>query len=120
MAQKSKYLFIASMDVDPEKEDLFNEVYDTEHCPAVAKVPGVGAIARGVKESFTLVIGGETRTVVVESEPKFHAMYEIDGPELLSSPGWAEAVELGRWPGEVRPYTKNRRHTLLRITYRAN
>ena len=27
----SKYLFVASMDVDPDKEDLFNEVYDTEH-----------------------------------------------------------------------------------------
>ena len=26
----SKYLFVASMDVDPDKEDLFNEVYDTE------------------------------------------------------------------------------------------
>ena len=25
------YLFIASMDVDTDKLDLFNEVYDTEH-----------------------------------------------------------------------------------------
>jgi hypothetical protein len=25
----TKYLFVASMDVDPDKEDLFNEVYDT-------------------------------------------------------------------------------------------
>ena len=29
----TRYVFIASMDVDPEKEDLFNEVYDTEHAP---------------------------------------------------------------------------------------
>ena len=27
MAAKAKYLFIASMDVDPDKEALFNEVY---------------------------------------------------------------------------------------------
>ncbi len=27
MAQKSKYLFIASMDVDPEKEDLLGKVW---------------------------------------------------------------------------------------------
>ena len=46
MAQKSKYLFIASMDVDPEKRDLFNEVYDIEHCPELSKVPGVGPITR--------------------------------------------------------------------------
>jgi hypothetical protein len=33
MPIKSKYLFVASMDVDPDKETLFNEVYDTEHVP---------------------------------------------------------------------------------------
>ena len=34
------YLFIASMDVDADKEALFNEVYDTEHIPLILKVPG--------------------------------------------------------------------------------
>ena len=33
MTKKSKYLFIASMDVESEQEDLFNEVYDKEHVP---------------------------------------------------------------------------------------
>ena len=44
MAPKSKYLFIASMDVDPSKESLFNDVYNTEHCPELSKVAGVGDI----------------------------------------------------------------------------
>ena len=39
MAQRSKYLFIASMDVDPERDALFNEVYNTEHCPLLSQVP---------------------------------------------------------------------------------
>ena len=30
MAPKSKYLFIASMDVNPSKVSLFNDVYNTE------------------------------------------------------------------------------------------
>ena len=34
MPFKAKYIFVASMDVDPNKEDLFNEVYDTEHVPS--------------------------------------------------------------------------------------
>ena len=34
MAFKSRYLFVASMDVDPDKKALFNEVYDTEHVPS--------------------------------------------------------------------------------------
>ena len=38
MAIKTHYLFIASMDVDPDKEDLFNEVYDTEHIPNLYEV----------------------------------------------------------------------------------
>ena len=33
MPLQSRYLFIASMDVDPRQQSLFNEVYNTEHCP---------------------------------------------------------------------------------------
>jgi hypothetical protein len=29
---------------------------------------------------------------------------------VLVTPQWAAAVEKGRWPAQVRPYTKNRRH----------
>ena len=40
------WIFTASMDVDPDKEALFNEVYDTEHVPYLRKVPGVVAATR--------------------------------------------------------------------------
>ena len=30
---QSKYIFIVSMNVKPEFENLFNEVYDKEHIP---------------------------------------------------------------------------------------
>jgi hypothetical protein len=43
MTINSKYIFVASMDVDPDKEALFNEVYDIEHIPNLLKVPGVHA-----------------------------------------------------------------------------
>ena len=117
MAQQSKYLFIASMDVEPEKVDLFNDVYNTEHCPELSTVPGVGRITRLEKQGFSVTIGGETRTVVLESEPTFHAMYELDSPDVLTSAEWADAVERGRWSDQVRPHTKNRRHVLLKLTY---
>ena len=48
MPIKSKYLFVVSMDVDPDKEALFNEVYDTEHVPNLLQVPGFHAAARMV------------------------------------------------------------------------
>ena len=46
MAIETHYLFTASMDVDPDKEDLFNEVYDTEHIPNLYKVPGLISVTR--------------------------------------------------------------------------
>ena len=107
------YVFIASMDVDPDKEDLFNEVYDTEHVPSILKVPGVRGATRYTAEPLEVRIGGERKRIEPEG-PRYSAFYEIDGPEVLSSPEWEAAVEAGRWPGEVRPYTRNRRHELRR------
>lgn len=112
----SRYLFIASMDVDADKEDLFNEVYDTEHVPTLLQVPGVFAVTRLKAEPFAVRIGGELRQVEpAEGDPTYHAYYEIESPEVLTSEAWAEAVEKGRWPEQVRPYTKNRKHSLMRI-----
>ncbi len=115
----TKYLFIASMDVEPDKEALFNEVYDEEHVPNLMKVPGVISVTRLKAEPLTLSIGGERRTVVADGEPAYTAIYEIEGPEVLVSTEWAEAVELGRWPEQVRPYTKNRRHVLRKVMDRS-
>jgi hypothetical protein len=114
MPIKSKYLFVASMDVDPAKEALFNEVYDTEHVPNLLKVPGVQAVARMEGEPFAINIGEEKKRVIHDG-PRHSALYEIDGPDVLVSPEWAKAVEAGRWPAEVRPFTRNRRHALYRL-----
>jgi len=102
------------MDVEADKDALFNEVYDKEHVPLLLKVPGVVAVARFKKQEVTLVIGGERKTIVVENEPTYNALYEIEGPEVLVSDAWAKAVDHGRWPGQVRPFTKNRRHVLYK------
>ena len=114
MPIKARYVFVASMDVDAEKEALFNEVYDTEHVPNLLKVPGVHAVSRIQGEPFAFSIAGERKSVAHDG-PRYSAIYEIDGPEVLVSAGWAEAVEAGRWPGEVRPYTRNRRHALYKV-----
>ena len=114
MPIQSKYLFVVSMDVDPGKEALFNEVYDTEHVPNLLKVPGVYAAARMAAEPFTLNIGGEEKRIAQDG-PHYTAIYEIDGPHVLVSREWAQASEAGRWPGEVRPHTRNRRHALYKL-----
>jgi hypothetical protein len=112
MPIQSRYLFTAAMDVTPDKEALFHEVYDQEHIPLLLAVPGVLSVARLRLEPLTMVIGGERKAIVVDGEPKFSAIYELESPEVLTSDAWAKAVDQGRWPGQVRPHTSNRRHTL--------
>jgi hypothetical protein len=111
----TKYAFIVSMDVAPEKEALFNEVYDKEHVPELLKVPGVRAVTRLKTEKAAVSIGGEKKPVTGEGAPNYTAIYEIDSPDVLTSPQWAEAVERGRWPKEVRPYTTNRHHVMRKV-----
>jgi len=114
MALSAPYVFTASMDVQADKEALFHEVYDREHVPSLLTVPGVISVARFKLEPLTMSIGGELKTIVIDNEPRFGAVYEIESPEVLTSDAWAKAVEQGRWPAQVRPYTRNRRHVLHR------
>jgi hypothetical protein len=102
------------MDVAPDKEALFNEVYDQEHIPNLMKVPGVLAVTRVKAQPFTLNIAGAPKDVPV-ADAAYTAIYELESPEVLASEAWGEAVEAGRWPGEVRPFTTNRRHVLAKV-----
>ena len=115
MPIEGNYLFIAAMDVEAEREALFNEVYETEHVPLISKVPGVLSVARFQRQDFSLIMGGERRTIHLESEPRYSAVYGLESPEVLVSDAFAEAVDAGRWPEQVRPYTKNRRHNLIKL-----
>ena len=116
-ALQSKYLFIASMDIAPEREALFNEVYNTEHCPLLNQTPGVSGVTRYETQRLLMAMGGQVQEIAIPGTPKHHAVYQLDSPEVLTSPEWAQAVDAGRWPEQVRPYTTNRRHVLLKLTY---
>src|SRR2546428_12844285 len=110
MPIQTRYLFSAAMSVRPDKEALFNEVYDKEHVPSLLGVRGVIAVARFKSEPVTMMIGGERKTIVIESEPAYKALYEVESPTVLTSDAWAKADEGGRWAEHVRPHTTNRRH----------
>ena len=115
MSTPAQYLFIASMDVNHDKLIIFNEVYDNEHVPMLKKVPGVVDIYRLSLEPLKLSMGGSIQEIVAEGEPNFAAYYWIQSPDVLTSSAWGNAIEEGRWPEYVRPYTKNRRHVLRKI-----
>jgi hypothetical protein len=115
MPVTAKYLFIVSMDVSPEKEALFNEVYDQEHVPNLLRVPGVRGATRLCTAPASVNIGGATMPLTGEGHPRYMAIYEIDSPDVLMSAAWAAAGEHGRWPTEVRPYTTNRQHVVRKV-----
>jgi hypothetical protein len=52
---------------------------------------------------------------VPAASPRYTAIYELESPDVLVSDAWARAVEAGRWPEEVRPFTTNRRFVLSRV-----
>lgn len=110
----ANYVLSASMDVAPEAEATFNDVYDTEHVPSLGLVPGVLSVVRFERTELRMSIGGEVVAVPPGEAPRYTAFYEVASPEVLISPEWADAIERGRWPKEVRPHTRNRRHVLLR------
>jgi hypothetical protein len=110
----ARYVFMVSMDVAPEKEELFNEVYDKEHIPNLLVVPGVLSVTRVKSVPFAVSIGGGRKEMPAAS-PCYTAIYELESPDVLVSDAWKRAVEEGRWPGEVRPFTTNRRHVLAKV-----
>ncbi len=115
MPVTTKYVFMVSMDVAPEKEALFNDIYDREHVPNLLKVPGVRSVTRLRTEPASFSIGGQTKRLTGEAAPTYMAIYEIDSPEVLTSAAWVEAAELGRWSAEVRPHTSNRHHIVRKV-----
>jgi len=109
------WIFTASMDVDPDKEKIFNEVYDAEHVPHLRKVPGVVSVTRLKLDTLRVTMGGVTKAVDSTGVPRYACILELDSPDVLTSPAFAQAVDAGRWPTEVRPFTRNRQHTLYKV-----
>ena len=114
MPFSTPYVFVVSMDVEPEKEALFNEVYDTEHVPYLSQVPGVRKVTRMQGQPFVHQVGDQ-KVQKQHDLPRYTAVYEIDSPEVLVSKEWKIQGDKGRWATEVRPFTRNRSHSIYKI-----
>ena len=115
MPFKTRFVFSVSMDVRPDKEALFNRLYDDEHIPELLKVPGVVSVTRTRQEAFSFSLGG-VAVEVGKDEPTYTTFYELDSPDVLRSKGWTDATEAGQWSAEVRPYMHNRHFVMHKVT----
>jgi hypothetical protein len=87
-------LFLSRMDIAHDRDALFNEVYEKEHLPSIRAVPGVLRVHRYRN--------------LWPTEQRYLAAYELASTAVAQSAAWKGAAEIGRWPGEIRPYTMNR------------
>jgi hypothetical protein len=96
LTHRTPYVFWVMMDVEPHREALFNELYDSEHVPLLLKLPGCVNVVRY-----------RTQT---PGEPRYLAAYEVERNDLPMSRQWNDTSDIGRWKPEVRPYTYNKRY----------
>jgi len=96
LTYRTPYIFWVLMDVERHKEDLFNELYDSEHVPLLLKLPGCVNVARYRTDA--------------PGEQRYLAVYEVERTELPMSKTWNDTSDIGRWKPEVRPYTYNKRY----------
>jgi len=94
----NNYLLVDRMDVQHDKEELFNEVYDSEHVPELKRVPGVLNVGR--------------YWTALRSEPKYLVMCTTNSPNIQKTAEWKKYIESSRWLKEVQPYTMNRYHAI--------
>jgi hypothetical protein len=94
-------LLLVGMTPAPDAETEFNAWYDTEHVPALARVPGVLCARR-----FRAGTGGG---------PKYVALYHLASPDIVTGPEWKRASESTPMPQHIRPQISDR----LRLVCRA-
>ena len=87
-----QYVFTAAMTIGPERAGLLNEVYETEHVPEHLRVPGMISISRYRRTK--------------PADTFYLAVYEIATPDIPTGPHFMKARDVGRWPAEVRPFTR--------------
>ena len=91
----TRYVFWVMMDIEPHREELFNELYDNEHLPSLYELDGCVNAVRFRTET--------------PGEPGYLCAYEVTGADLPMSKAWNDASDIGRWKPEVRPYTYNKK-----------
>jgi hypothetical protein len=99
-------LLLVGMTPAPDAETEFNAWYDTEHVPALARVPGV--------------LGARRFRASNSSGPKYVALYHLASPDVVTGPEWKRASESTPMPQHIRPQISDRLRLVCRNYRRAS
>ena len=89
---------LVSMNVDPEREEEFNDWYNMEHIPHFNRLPGVIAARR-----FRATLG----------HPRYVALYHVETTNIYATPGWMAANETP-WILRMRRFQRDRTYFMFR------
>jgi hypothetical protein len=95
-------LLLVAMTPAPQHETEFNAWYDTEHVPALARVPGVLS----------------ARRFRAAGNPKYVALYHLTSPGVVSGAEWKRASEATPLPEQIRPHITDRARLVCRAYHR--
>lgn len=96
--QNAGGLLLVAMTPAPQHETEFNAWYDTEHVPALSRVPGVLS----------------ARRFRAPCHPRYVALYHLAAPEVVSGPEWKRASESTPMPAHLRPLISDRARLVCR------
>jgi hypothetical protein len=96
--QNAGGLLLVAMTPEPQHETGFNAWYDTEHVPALSRVPGVLS----------------ARRFRAAGHPKYVALYHLTSPDVVSGPDWKRASESTPMPADIRPHIADRARLVCR------
>lgn len=91
------YILVVQLDVPEAHDAEFNRLYDGEHVPNLLSVAGV---VKG--QRYKLEGDGEDML-------RYLAMYEIESPDIPSSPEWQERANTPGWSAVRKHITARRR-----------
>jgi hypothetical protein len=102
MTASTEYLWLVQLDIPEELDGEFNRIYDTEHVPFIAAVPGVLGVQRYVLERPSPGV------------QRYATLYRVDSPDLPQTPEWMAASARGEWDSVIRPHTANASLSMFR------
>lgn len=91
----ARALLLRGLSIDPEHQEEMEDWYDTEHVPALSRVPGVVRARRYRLNTEASHLKGEP--------PYYMAVYELERKEVLDSKEWEKAAETP-WTNRLRRY----------------
>jgi hypothetical protein len=91
-------VILVSMNVDPAREEEFNDWYNMEHIPHFNRLAGVIAARR-----FR----------AIEGDPRYVALYHVENTDIYATPGWMAANETP-WILRMRRFQRDRTYFMFR------